>query len=159
MADYTTVREEALKVLQAQEITESRLKTLCKFLHEILPDYDWVGFYWNHPEKPRTLKLGAFAGAPTEHVEIPFGKGICGQVAESNEFYITGDVTKEANYIACSVETRSEIVYPIRRNGTFIGQLDIDSHTPDAFDQQDVELLEAVCAYIGDNYLPFEDED
>ena len=139
MPDYTSIATQALKLLDAQPLTEARLQLLCEYMHDNLPDYDWVGFYWNHPEKPRTLKLGAYAGAPTEHTEIPFGKGICGQVAISDDYYLTGDVAAEDNYIACSVATQSELVYPVRRQGELIGQIDIDSHAKERFDSADCE--------------------
>jgi GAF domain-containing protein len=90
------------------------------------------------------LKLRAFAGEPTDHTTIPFGKGICGQVALSNQNFIVPDVSAQDNYIACSLTVKSEIVIPLFKNGKNIGQIDIDSHTQDPFTEEDVKLLEFV---------------
>ncbi|MBT8281738.1 MAG: GAF domain-containing protein, partial [Muriicola sp.] len=82
--------------------TEEKLKELCRFLKEEIPHYDWVGFYFRNGEK-KELKLGPYAGAPTDHEIIPFGKGICGQVALSNSNFVVPDVSAQDNYIACSI--------------------------------------------------------
>jgi GAF domain-containing protein len=113
--------------------------------------YDWVGFYFsNHDTK--TLHLKAFAGSPTDHNTIPFGKGICGQVAVSNKNFVVDDVSSQENYIACDINVKSEIVVPILVNQTNIGQIDIDSNTINAFNQKDVLLLEQVNNLVG-NYI------
>ena len=96
------------------------------------------------------LELGAYVGASTDHTRIPFGKGICGQVAESGEVFVVPDVSAQDNYLACSIETQSEIVVPIYKDGELIGQLDIDSHTKDAFSPADQAKLEAVCRAVAD---------
>ena len=112
--------------------------------------YDWVGFYFKNSDK-NELKLAQFAGKPTEHTIIPFGKGICGQVAVSNQNFVVEDVTQQDNYISCGIDVRSEIVVPIFKNGENIGQIDIDSHTINAFDKNDEALLEFVCELV--NFL------
>jgi GAF domain-containing protein len=94
------------------------------------------------------LLLGDYVGEPTEHIEIPYGRGICGHVAESLKTYVSDDVTRESNYIACSASVRSEIVVPILKDGEFYGQLDIDSHTPAAFSAQHRQFLEELCRSI-----------
>ena len=120
-----------------------RLEQICELLQSSITHYDWVGFYF-HEDATQTLKLRAFAGEPTDHTTIPFGKGICGQVALSNQNFIVPDVSAQDNYIACSLTVESEIVIPLFKNGKNIGQIDIDSHTPDPFTEEDVKLLEFV---------------
>lgn len=120
---------------------EEKLTTICELLRLSIPYYDWVGFYFaNHKE--RTLHLKGFAGEPTDHTVIPFGKGICGQVAVSNENFVVPDVTAQDNYIACSLSVKSEIVIPLFKDGKNIGQIDIDSSSADPFTIEDEEFLE-----------------
>lgn len=123
------------------------LAELCKLLRASVPYYDWVGFYIVEPAG-ETLVLGPFDGEPTEHVRIPFGKGICGQAAQSGKTFVVQDVTKEANYLACSLAVKSEIVLPIFRNGKVVAQLDIDSHTANAFSKEDEAFLSRVCQMV-----------
>jgi len=86
--------------------------------------------------------------SPQEHTIIPFGKGICGQVAISNENFIVQDVSEQDNYISCGFKVKSEIVIPIFINGKNIGQIDVDSHTIHPFTEKDTELLEFVCLEV-----------
>ena len=122
---------------------EDKLLELCQILSENVPYYNWVGFYFAQAET-RTLHLGPYVGAPTDHTVIPFGKGICGQVAESNQNFVVPDVTAQDNYIACSLTVKSEIVVPLFVNGINIGQIDIDSHVIDPFTVEDERFLEFV---------------
>ncbi len=124
-----------------------RLQNICDFLKKNVPYYDWVGFYFRNGDKEE-LKLGPYAGAPTDHTIIPFGKGICGQVALSNQNFVVPDVTAQDNYIACSITVRAEIVVPVFVNGVNIGQIDIDSNTPDPFTGQDERFLEFVASEV-----------
>jgi GAF domain-containing protein len=120
-----------------------RLKGVCQLLHDNLDTYDWVGFYFaNH--KAKTLHLSAYVGDPTDHLVIPFGKGICGQVAESNANFVVADVTAQDNYIACSITVKAEIVVPLFVDGINIGQIDIDSKTIDPFTKADEDFLKFV---------------
>nr|WP_294939437.1 GAF domain-containing protein [uncultured Flavobacterium sp.] len=122
---------------------DEKLQTLCELLKDNVDYYDWVGFYFaNHATK--TLHLGPYAGAETDHTVIPFGKGICGQVAVSNENFVVPDVKAQDNYIACSFTVKSEIVVPLFVNGENIGQIDIDSHVLDPFTKADEAFLEFV---------------
>lgn len=127
--------------------TDSRLMKVCEFLKENVPHYDWVGFYFRNGEKEE-LKLGPYAGAPTDHTIIPFGKGICGQVAVSNQNFVVPDVMAQDNYIACSITVKSEIVVPLFVNGQNIGQIDIDSNTLDPFTEEDERFLEFVNSEV-----------
>jgi GAF domain-containing protein len=119
---------------------DQRLQDICNLLTQEVSYYDWVGFYFaNHTKK--TLHLKAYSGAPTEHTVIEFGKGICGQVAISNKNFVVPDVKAQDNYIACSISVKAEIVIPLFKNGVNIGQIDIDSNTPDPFSKEDEKFL------------------
>jgi len=113
---------------------------VCELLEQNISYYDWVGFYFKNGNKEE-LKLKAFAGEPTDHEIIPFGKGICGQVAVSNQNFVVPDVKAQDNYIACSINVKAEIVIPLFVNGENVGQIDIDSHTADPFTAEDEEFL------------------
>ncbi|NND51472.1 MAG: GAF domain-containing protein [Flavobacteriaceae bacterium] len=134
-------------VSTANETVENRLYQICRLLQEQVPYYDWVGFYFKNGDK-NELKLGPYVGEPTDHTIIPFGKGICGQVALSNENFVVPDVNAQDNYIACSIHVKAEIVVPIFVNGENIGQIDIDSNTADPFTEKDERLLEFVCLEV-----------
>jgi len=122
---------------------KDRLTKVCELLEQNIPYYDWVGFYFKNGNKEE-LKLKSFAGEPTDHEIIPFGKGICGQVAVSNKNFVVPDVKAQNNYIACSIHVKAEIVIPLFLNGENIGQIDIDSHTADPFSHEDEVFLQWV---------------
>ena len=99
---------------------DEKLLQICTLLNENISHYNWVGFYFaNHDTQ--TLHLGPYVGEPTDHTVIPFGKGICGQVAVSNETFVVPDVWEQDNYLACSLETKAEIVVPIIKDGEISG--------------------------------------
>ena len=98
------------------------------------------------------LHLKAYSGTPTEHTSIPFGKGICGQVALSNENLLVPDVTAQDNYIACSLDVRSELVVPLFLEGENIGQIDIDSKTLNPFTKEDEAFLTELCSLVSSTY-------
>jgi GAF domain-containing protein len=120
---------------------------ICELLKSNVPHYDWVGFYFRNGQK-KELILGPYAGTPTEHTTIPFGKGICGQVAVNNQNFVVPDVQAQDNYIACSLTVKSEIVIPIFVNGENIGQIDIDSKTLNPFTKADEVFLEFICTKV-----------
>ncbi|MEQ5790404.1 GAF domain-containing protein [Muricauda sp. NFXS6] len=122
---------------------DTRLGEICELLRNNVDHYDWVGFYFKNGDK-NELKLGPYAGAPTDHTIIPFGKGICGQVAVSNKNFVVPDVAAQDNYIACSITVKAEIVVPLFVNSENVGQIDIDSNTPDPFTEEDERFLEFV---------------
>ncbi|MEC7769713.1 MAG: GAF domain-containing protein [Bacteroidota bacterium] len=122
---------------------DTRLGEICELLQTNVDYYDWVGFYFKNGDKEE-LKLGPYAGEPTDHTIIPFGKGICGQVAVSNENFVVPDVAAQDNYIACSITVKAEIVVPLYVNGENVGQIDIDSNTPDPFTEEDERFLEFI---------------
>jgi L-methionine (R)-S-oxide reductase len=122
---------------------EEKLLAICQLLTDSVSYYNWVGFYFANHET-QTLHLGPYVGAQTDHTVIPFGKGICGQVAVSNSNFVVPDVSAQDNYIACSFTVKSEIVIPLFVNGVNIGQIDIDSHELDPFSEADERFLEYV---------------
>ncbi len=141
---FETLKPKVNTIIEsAEHSVEKKLTRVCELLQESLPAYDWVGFYFANHEQ-RTLHLKAFAGEPTDHTVIPFGNGICGQVAESNANFVVPDVKAQDNYIACSIYVKAEIVIPLFKDGKNIGQIDIDSHTPDPFTEADERFLEWV---------------
>jgi len=137
------------------EITESddssfeeKLQEICHLLADEIPVFDWVGFYLVDPEANRELVLGPYVGEPTEHTRIPFGKGICGQAAETNKTFVIQDVNKADNYLACSIYVKAEIVIPVKKEGKFVAELDIDSHTKDSLTKEHQRMLEDACETI-----------
>lgn len=130
----------------SNSLDESLLE-ICELLEAQIEYYNWVGFYFKNGDK-NELKLGPYVGEPTDHTIIPFGKGICGQVALSNENFVVPDVAAQDNYIACSITVKAEIVVPIFVNGENIGQIDIDSNTPNPFTEADEGFLEFVCSQV-----------
>ena len=119
------------------------LQYAVRILKEERAHYNWVGIYLIQGD---TLVLHNYIGKPTEHTHIPIGKGVCGLAVAEGANQIVGDVTKLDNYLACSVETRSEIVVLIRRDMEILGQIDIDSDLANAFTEED----EALFSRVGD---------
>ena len=126
---------------------DEKLFQICELLEEHIEYYNWVGFYFKNGDE-HELKLGPYVGEPTDHTIIPFGKGICGQVALSNQNFVVPDVKAQDNYIACSITVKAEIVLPIFVNGENLGQIDIDSNTADPFTEADERFLEFVCKEV-----------
>jgi len=142
--NFENLKPQVIAILsKANTERDVKLKNLCQFLSDNVEYYNWVGFYFANHEN-RTLHLGAYVGAETDHTVIPFGKGICGQVAESNANFVVPDVAAQDNYIACSFTVKSEIVVPLFVNGKNIGQIDIDSHVLNPFTEADERFLEYV---------------
>ena len=123
------------------------LKQVVELLHRERPHYHWVGIYLLQGKE---LVLGPYVGKTTSHVRIPLDQGICGAVASTGQTLIVDDVNADPRYLACSLETRSEIVVPIKRDGQVLGEIDIDSDEPAAFTATDADLLEAIAALLSD---------
>ena len=137
------------QILTSDINPEDKLKDIVQLVNTNYPKCIWVGFYFmNHTTQ--MLHLGPYIGTATEHTIIPFGKGICGQVAVSGNTYVADNVQEESNYIACSLGVQSEIVVPIYDKETLVAQLDIDSNTLQAFTEVDRKFLETVCTEIGE---------
>jgi L-methionine (R)-S-oxide reductase len=147
MIDDTLATEvilEAEAILEASDLpVEARLQRLMQLLHDRLPHFHWVGIYWL---KGNELVLGPYVGPPTEHVRIPVGRGVCGTAVAENMNQIIEDVREIENYLACNLETRSEIVVLIRHpdTGKILGQIDVDGTEVGAFDESDEVLLEVI---------------
>lgn len=144
---FYNLRPKIIDIIARDIPVKSKLQEICELLKAEIPYYDWVGFYFKNGDK-QELKLGPYAGAPTDHTIIPFGKGICGQVALSNKNFVVPDVKAQDNYIACSITVKSEIVVPLFVNGENVGQIDIDSNTLDPFTKEDEIFLEFVNAEV-----------
>lgn len=129
---------------------DEKLQTVAQLLKSTIPYYDWVGFYLVDSDRGDELVLGPFEGEPTEHVRIPFGKGVCGHVAEKKETVVVPDVSRLSNYLACSLKVQSEIVVPLLKGGELVGELDIDSHARAPFADADKMFLEKVAAIVAE---------
>lgn len=141
---FSELQPEITQIIQQTGKTrDEKLFEICQLLNQNIAHYNWVGFYFRNGQKEELI-LGPYVGAPTDHTVIPFGKGICGQVAVSNQNFVVPDVSLQDNYIACSFTVKSEIVVPLFVNGQNIGQIDIDSHELDPFTEQDERFLEFV---------------
>ena len=149
--DISLLKNTIENIFLSEKTTAEKQQAICDFLEHEISYYDWVGFYFKNGNKDE-LKLAEFTGEPTEHTIIPFGKGICGQVAVSNENFVVQDISEQSNYISCGWKVKSEIVIPIFVNGENIGQIDIDSHTVNPFTSKDEELLEFVCSKVATLY-------
>ena len=145
----TTNFEEVYTKVENLVITKSDnlLQSLCELLKQEIYHYDWVGFYILNREQ-NELILGSFSVKPTPHVKIPVGKGICGQVAQNCNTMVVQDVSQVENYISCGLDVQSEIVVPVIKNGRFVAELDIDSHSPAPFTDEDRAFLTKICTLV-----------
>ncbi len=143
-ADYDASLEKLERVIRSGSRPSAILDFLAKELRRAFPHYTWVGVYLVEGEE---LALKAWSGPhATQHVRIPIGEGICGLAARAQETVVVGDVSKDPRYLECFPETRSEIVVPILRDATAIGEIDIDSDTLEAFGPDDEAFLERLAA-------------
>ncbi len=144
------VRNEVIELAQSAPTANDLMQKLVRLLHERVLKYNWVGFYMlEHGAKPPMLVLGAFEGAMTPHTRIPLNQGICGAAASSGQTVVVDDVSRDPRYLACSLETKSEIVVPIFVHGQVVGELDIDSHFPAAFTAEHKDLVEHCALLVG----------
>lgn len=144
------VRNEVAALAQAARSAQELMQRMVKLLHERMLKYNWVGFYLLEPgAEPPMLVLGAFEGAVTPHTRIPLDQGICGAAASCGRTVVVDDVRKDPRYLACSLETKSEIVVPIFANGKVVGELDIDSHFSAAFTPEHQDLVQHCATLVG----------
>jgi L-methionine (R)-S-oxide reductase len=144
------VSNEASDLARAALNASDLMRRMVKLLHHRMLKYNWVGFYMLEPgAQPPMLVLGAFEGAMTPHTRIPLNQGICGAAVSSGQMIVVDDVSKDPRYLACSLETKSEIVVPIFAHGIVAGELDIDSHFPAAFGLEDQDLVQHCAALVG----------
>ncbi len=144
------IRKEIDGLAQSSASAQDLMRGMVRLLHERMLKYNWVGFYMLEPgAQPPMLVLGPFEGAMTPHTRIPLNEGICGAAASSGQTVVVDDVNKDPRYLACSLETKSEIVVPVFVNGRVVGELDIDSHFPAAFTSEHQELVQYCAALVG----------
>jgi GAF domain-containing protein len=145
MSSHDDLLREITRQIQAERDPERAMAVAVATLKRRVPDYSWVGIYLLDGNE---LVLGPFEGKPSPHTRIPLGRGICGAAASEKATIIVDDVNADPRYLACSVETKSEIVVPIMAGSDVLGEIDIDSERPAAFGEADKTLLEAVAALI-----------
>lgn len=144
------VRKEADLLNSAGGSADQFMNDITLLLHDKMLKYNWVGFYLLEPGTiPPVLVLGHYKGAMTPHQRIPLNQGICGAAASSGKTVVVDDVKSDPRYLACSIETKSEIVVPIFVGGQVAGELDIDSHFPAAFGFEDRALVEYCAQLVG----------
>lgn len=140
--------EKTKSIISSDRSRDEKLQEVCQLLSDGVEVFDWVGFYLVDPEADRELILGPYVGEETDHTRIPFGKGICGQAAETEETFVVQDVSKASNYLSCSAHVQAEIVIPVMQDGTFVAELDIDSHTRDSITEEHRKMLEEICKLL-----------
>ena len=144
------VRGEVSALAAAVPTAKALMQGVCQLLHERMLKYNWVGFYMLEAgTQPPVLVLENFVGAMTPHTRIPLNQGICGAAASSGKTIVVDDVSKDSRYLACSLETKSEIVVPIFVKGQVVGELDIDSHFAAAFGADDQKLVQYCAELVG----------
>ena len=145
--DYAAVEQEIRRELAQSRDRSTAMKRVVEILEARVPAYNWVGIYELFGNE---LVLGPFVGKPSPHTHIPVGRGICGAAAADKATIIVDDVNEDPRYLACSLETRSEIVVPILRGADVLGEIDIDSDRVAAFGHEDQRMLEAVAALLAE---------
>ena len=144
------IKKGADQLAASSKSAEEFLSAIVKLLHQNMLKYNWVGCYMLEPGADRpVLVLREYQGAMTPHTRIPLNEGICGAAVSSGQMIVVDDVSKDPRYLACSLETKSEIVAPVFKGGKVAGELDIDSHFPSAFSHQDREFVEYCAGVVG----------
>ena len=147
--DYAAVEQEVRRELAHAPAGEPAMTRAVEILKARVPDYTWVGIYQLFSNE---LVLGPFRGKPSPHTRIPLGRGICGAAAAEKETIIVDDVNADPRYLACSLDTRSEIVVPIMRGTEVLGEIDIDSDRVGAFGPSDRRMLEAIAGVLSEKW-------
>ena len=150
------VDRELEQLARSAKSAHDLMSQIVELLHDRMLKYNWVGFYMLENTEPPMLVLGAFQGAMTPHTRIPLHQGICGAAASTGKTVIVDDVSKDPRYLACSLETKSEIVAPVLVWGKVVGELDIDSHFPSAFKDEDRKLVERCALLVGQHLEKFQ---
>jgi GAF domain-containing protein len=147
MSSHERVLSEITGQLRDQPDATRAMRAAVSTLKRRMPDYSWVGIYLLDGNE---LVLGPFEGRPSPHTRIPLGRGICGAAAAEKATIIVDDINADPRYLACSIETKSEIVVPIMAGTEVLGEIDIDSDRLAAFDATDQQMLEAVAALLAE---------
>lgn len=145
MRKYDAILVQLRTELASENDSNAAMEKTVRRLKAASPSYTWVGIYLLHGNE---LVLGPFAGKPSPHTRIPLGRGICGAAAAERQTIVVDDVSADPRYLACSVDTKSEIVVPIMEGSDVLGEIDVDSDRPAAFDEDDRVLLEAAAAML-----------
>lgn len=145
MRTHDTILEQLRTELASENDGKAAMEKTVRRLKAALPSYSWVGIYLLHGNE---LVLGPFVGKPSPHTRIPLGRGICGAAAAERQTIVVDDVSADPRYLACSVDTKSEIVVPIMDGSDVLGEIDVDSDQPAAFGQDDRVLLEATAGLL-----------
>jgi L-methionine (R)-S-oxide reductase len=145
--DYRAVESRVRAAIASAPDGPAALERAVAEIKASMPDYTWVGIYLRRGDE---LVLGPFVGKPSPHTRIPVGRGICGAAAAEKQTIVVDDVNADERYLACSLETRSEIVVPIMRDGTVLGEIDVDSDRAAAFGAEDRALLEAIARTLAE---------
>ena len=151
-ATIQEVTSEVEKLAETAASAHQLMLGMVELLHKRMLKYNWVGFYMISFDDPNMLVLGPYVGAMTPHTRIPLNQGICGAAASSGTTVVVDDVSKDSRYLACSLETKSEIVAPVFVKGKVVGELDIDSHFLAAFHGEDRTLVE-YCAHVVGKFM------
>ncbi len=144
------VLQQVQRACRRAQSSDELQREIVDLMKRELDGYDWVGFYMLDPADETMLVLGPFAGAATEHVRIPVSEGICGAAVATGETLVIDDVHSDPRYLSCSIETKSEIVVPVRVRGKIVGEIDIDSHQPAAFGAADRAFVEECARLVGE---------
>ena len=144
-----SIASKILNEFNASTLSGFELRKFAMEQLDQLQDYNWSGIYRLEGE---TLILDAYVGAATDHTHIPVGRGVCGTAVAEDKNQVITDVRELTNYLACSTQTRSEIVVLIRKGDTILGQIDIDGHRVGAFDSSDEQLLEDMAAILANRW-------
>ena len=147
MSRHDELLQDIRSALQNERDSTRAMQTTVTRLEKAMPDYSWVGIYLLDGNE---LVLGPYVGKPSPHTHIPLGRGICGAAAAEKATIIVDDVNADPRYLACSVDTKSEIVVPIMKNGDVLGEIDVDSDRLAAFGQPDRQLLETVAGLLAE---------
>jgi len=149
MIDYGAIDAAIRRDVASASSRDEAMTRLVSILKAGMPHYTWVGVYVLDDD---TLRLGPYLGKPSPHVNIPLGRGICGAAATSKTTIIVDDVNSDERYLACSIETQSEIVVPVMRHGEVLAELDVDSDQRAAFGDADRRLLESAAAVLAEKW-------
>ena len=147
--NVSSVKHEIDEIARSSTSAQELMERICKKLNERMLKFNWVGFYMIDASDPKLLVLGPFVGAMTPHTRIGLNQGICGAAASQEQTVVVEDVSKDTRYLACSLETKSEIVAPVFVKDRVVGELDIDSHFLSAFGDEDQDLVEHCANAVG----------
>ena len=147
MTDYSALDVHVRRELASATSADEAMTRLVTILKDAVDHYSWVGVYLLQGDE---LVLGPFRGKPSPHTRIPLNRGICGAAASERRTIVADDVNADPRYLACSLETQSEIVVPVIRKGEVLGEIDIDSDTKAAFGEDDRRLLEAAALALSE---------